>query len=182
MEFITAIWALSFWWLFIIGTVIVIDILLCEVEEFGWATAVSLISFVLISMFGAKTNPFALVLYNIDVIIGYGLLYFVLGVGWSCCRWYLMLVKDRAKLVRAINKWEALDPNERRERPSLDNTILDSQNPHLYKNRIMGWIGYWPISIIGYFFGSFIKDCVNVIYERCSSVYRRINDHVFQGF
>lgn len=104
-------------------------------------------------------------------------LYFVVGALWAVWRWYLFATEQANKFVEMKmdwlqsqrvtgdtvppelkEKWAAhLDNYENRElaRPPLVRT---------HKSRIMGWIGYWPLSVLSWFFKDMLRGVVKAIY------------------
>lgn len=45
-----------------------------------------------------------------------------------------------------------------------------------YKARIIGWIHYWPMSILLWIFGDFIRDVMDAIYRRIKGYFVRVAD------
>lgn len=54
----------------------------------------------------------------------------------------------------------------------------DSQKPLLFehKERILGWIAFWPWSALSYVFYDLLRDIAEWVWERLAGVYQRITD------
>lgn len=81
--------------------------------------------------------------------------YVLIGVAWSFFRWYRYV----QKAVKEDSKLKA-----------GDYAIAPSHN----SSRIIGWIAYWPWSLIWNITGDFFT----TLYERLSNVYQSISDKV----
>jgi hypothetical protein len=147
----------------------IVDIVLVENDCFGWTTTSLLAGLGLAAYFGADVNPFVWAWANVGSILEFFLLFWAAGALWSVLKWYLYLLKvrDRAR------KYAASGGTKSRPRDSYA-----SEN----KYRIMGWIAYWPFSMVGSIFGDFLSRIVKNIYRVLSSLYEAMGDKVFSDF
>lgn len=105
--------------------------------------------------------------------------YIVSGCIWSIFRWYLLCLDALEKTK--LKKEEMLATNGEiseygKERLQLMKPIA-SQN----KGRIIGWITYWPLSLIHFACFDFVKRLVTGLYNKLKNFMQSISDKMFKG-
>lgn len=151
------------WWGISIFIVLcLIDAALVENESATFGTFMMIVGTAALVWLAGDMNPIALAWENLGAIVVFFFGYFVVGGIWSLFKWYLHLTNVRAEMKEYGKK----------ERPR------ESYARH-NKGRIMGWIGHWPFSIVGTFFGDFLYRIGRTIYNYLGGTYERIEKHVF---
>ena len=102
-------------------------------------------------------------------------LYFLFGGLWSLFKWYQYLLKVRDELRISVSHWEKHPSGHK---PTRQPRSYASNN----KGRIMGWIAYWPFSVLAYLFGDFLSSVVRSVYRSLSKVYDGMGNRIFKGF
>ena len=160
------------WWaMSALFLVFVVDIVCLECEVEGWGTTILLIGTAILAWLAIDVNIFAWVWANLGNIFKFFFVYFLVGALWSVAKWYFFLLKVRDKMKREVE-----------ERGIAETTRPYQSFASNNKARIFSWIGHWPLSIIGTFFGDFLKRIVINIYNMLSTLYDKIGDSVFAEF
>ncbi len=173
--------ALPWYFMGFVVLLFLVDVALCESDEFGWATTVLVVGTGLAVWLGGGINPFSYVWNNLAEVFGFFVLYFAVGVAWSVGKWYLFLLRLREQVKSGEHQdiglqQKGLNENAiKRKRPAKS---FAKNN----KGRILGWIGHWPFSMIGTFIGDFIKRIVTNIYNVLQGLFDRMSNHVFADF
>ena len=169
MEFVLGMFAgmlLWPWWALSIFVVLcLIDAALVENESATFGTIMMMVGTAALVWLAGDMNPFALVWQNLGAIILFFFGYFIVGGVWSLFKWYLYLTNVRTEMKEYGKK----------ERPH--NSYARNN-----KARIMAWIGHWPFSIVGTFFGDFLYRIGRTIYNYLGGTYERIEKAVFKDF
>ena len=141
-----------------------IDSVLVEYENAAWGTGLMIVGTGFLMWLVGDVNPFMAVWYNLKEIAVFVMAYGLIGILWSFIRWGIYVRKE-AKKARAEGA---------KSRPT-----------HTYasynKARIISWIGHWPFSVIGTFFGEFLKGVLVWIYNQLSGVYEKMGNRAFAG-
>jgi len=151
------------WWglgIFII--LCLIDAALVENESATFGTAMMILGTAGLVWLAGGMNPFMLMWQNLSAVLLFFVGYFIAGGVWSLFKYYLYLTNVRDDMKeRGIT-----------ERP---------RNSYMVNNKakLMSWIGHWPFSIIGTFFGDFIYRIGRTIYNHLGGAYERIEKSVF---
>lgn len=160
------------WWAILAFILIcVTDIVLLGTDDLdgepyvGWGTTVLIVGTGLFAWLATDVNPFVWVWVNLTSIVKFLIVYFFVGALWSIVKWYFYLLKVRDKMLTRKQK----------ERPSESYARNN-------KVRIFSWIGHWPFSLVGTFFGDFLSRIVNAIYLMLSGLYDSMADRVFKDF
>lgn len=173
--------ALPWYFMSLLVILFLVDIALCESDEFGWATTVLVVGLGLAVWLGRGVNPFSYVWNNPTEVFGFFGLYFAVGAIWSIVKWYFFLLKLRDK----VQSGEHRDYSQQSK--GLSEAAIKRKRPAKSfaknnKGQIFGWIGHWPFSMIGTFIGDFIKRIVTNIYLLLQGLFDRISNHVFSDF
>lgn len=163
---------MPWYWLGLLGLLILADVILVSNDWFGGATGTLLVGGLLITFFGADVNPFTWVWANPGLVLEFVSYWLLAGAFWSIVRWYLFLLKVRARTRASASQSKQQTPLTR------PRDSYASEN----KSRITGWIAYWPFSIVGYFLGDFLTNVFKNVYRVLSSLYEKMGNAVFAGF
>lgn len=156
------------WWaLSLFALVCFVDIVCLECEAEGWGTGILIIGVAALAWLAADVNVFMWVWHNLANIAKFFLAYFLAGSLWCVAKWYFYMLKVRDKVVA--------DKDGKKIRPY---GTYAKQN----KARITSWIGHWPLSMIGFFFGDFLKRIGINLYRAISGLLDRISNSVFADF
>jgi membrane-bound ClpP family serine protease len=150
------------WWVLSAFIILcLIDAALVENESAGFGTALMIVGTAALVWIGSG-NPFALAWEHIGALAVFIFGYFIAGGVWSLFKLYIFLT----------NVKEEMKEKGLTERP-YKSYVRNN------KARILSWIGHWPFSIIGTFFGDFLYRIGNRIYNYLGGTYERIEKHVF---
>jgi hypothetical protein len=164
----TGFFALSVWWMLAIVAIFLVDVVLCEKDEFGWGTGLLMAGTALVAWLGAEVNAFLWVWENLAAVVKFSMVYFFIGAIWSFVKWYFYLIKVRDHHV----KYEVDKSPERPKSSFAKNN----------KARLMGWVAHWPFSAIGFFLGDMLRKVVEGIFNVLKGAYERVGDYVFKDF
>jgi len=154
------------WWgLGIFFLLCLVDAVLVENDSAGFGTFLILVGTGALVWLAGGHNPFMLAWTHAGDILKFFIAYFMAGALWSVARWYLYLLK-----VRDNMKANGLTKRGR------DTYARNNQA------KIVSWIGHWPFSMIGTFFGDFLTRIVTNIYRVLSNLYESIANSVFKDF
>ena len=151
------------WWgLGIFIVLCLIDAALVENESATFGSAMMIVGTAGLVWLAGDVNPFVLMWQNLGALVLFFFGYFILGGIWSLFKWYLHLTNVR----------EDMKEHGRTERP---------RNSYARNNkaRFMAWIGHWPFSIIGTFFGDVLYRIGKTVMNYLGGTYERIEKHVF---
>jgi len=151
------------WWgLGIFIVLCLVDAALVENESATFGTALMILGTSALIWVAGGMNPFTLAWEHIGVVIPFFFTYFIIGGVWSLAKYYLFLTNVKTDMKeRGVT-----------ERPR--NTYMKNN-----KAKLLAWIGHWPFSIIGTFFGDFLYRIGRTIYNTLGGTYERIENHVF---
>lgn len=162
---IFALWTLGFYILLVIFCLI--EAALVEHEHEGFATLL-MIAFLV----GLEKLSHVPVVQTIKqhwlTAIGLIACYLLIGVGWSLVRWYMFCYKQKTELLDPHNEWN---------KKNLSSRPL----PREHKSRIMGWMSYWPFSMVWTFFDDVIAEFFNWAFEQCENRFDKISEKIFSG-
>ena len=165
LGFAAGFFLLPWYWMSMLTLLFIVDIVLVENDCFGWTTTSLLAGLGLAAYFGADVNPFVWAWANVGSILEFFLLFWAAGALWSVLKWYLYLLKVR----------------EHAREMGIKSRPTDSYASY-NKYRIMGWIAYWPFSMVGSIFGDFLSRIVKSIYRVLSGLYEAMGNKVFLDF
>jgi len=189
------------WLLLIIVALIVlgiIDMVLVEAEQFGWATLLLILTGVGLH-FLHVFSVLEWIHLNGWFTLAYVGGYFAAGIVWSFVKWfsYLMRMRDRYRqyreefltgkglpanteltdeLLKSLkefirDKWDReFSPNDLASRPKA------RQN----KRRITAWVAYWPVSLIGTFLNDPVRRLIDWIWSWFKGLYQQVADRVYR--
>ena len=115
-----------------------------------------------------------------QILVLYIFIYVVIGVAWSAYKWYEYV---RAQAVRAKDYRVAYDKLPIEKKKAYDsfgdclNRVSDvNSNIDITRNKgkITYWIAFWWASLISTFFGTWLYNFFNNIYEMCTGLYKYI--------
>lgn len=178
---------------------------LTEVESFGWATVV-----LLATVAGAQffhVVPLlewvsAHVLDSLWLVLGY----LALGVGWSFVKWFSFLLGfrdqyrelkaaflDRQKELVSITgrKNELADQSEEERMKAFHRSIAfetyrgqrltDKPKASKNKSRIVAWMAYWPLSLVGTLLNDPVRRLFNWLFSGFKALYQQMADAIFRN-
>lgn len=172
-------------WLLVLSLVVLILTCLVTYQEIWFISGVLLIVHsIILALFG-DFNLFSEIIAHpleaVLVLAGY------LGIGiiWSTFKWYIFLVKAKNKF---INFRKEFFSNPKNVGISQDKflEIAESRSVRYkpkateFKSNIVGWMAFWPFSLIATLLGDFVKDIFEFIYEKFRNCWQKISDYVWQ--
>lgn len=191
----------TFWfWLIVIEIVILFTCVARETT--GWAT-LSIIAFGCL-LYWAGGVDFITYFREHPGWLYYGIPgYFLIGFGWSLFRWVTFLLDRRTKVreqkerfceSKGFNKHIALTQK------AVDSKLLDQETlndwkgsvwprdllskpkARNYKYKIVGWLAYWPFSLVWYVVDDLVRKIANTIYNLVQGLYQSISNKIFADF
>jgi hypothetical protein len=171
--------------------------------EKGIFAFLSTVAYGVLLQFVFHVDVVHIVLHNPMWIIAGMAVYFPIGAAWSFFRWYMFVHAELSKYVDFKTKWliskgqtsfEDIPDNlkeewikylEGQEGSSYSGYIdrKDLVKPPLvreHKDKILRWIGYWPISAIAWAFNDMIRGFCKMIYGRIANWLQSISNKVFE--
>lgn len=156
-----------FWALIVVSLIITVRL----VETFDphevWAGFTILITLVLLAIFGNWEffkNILIFIQDNPLIIVGYVLIYIIIGIGWSFFKWYAYLRKKRDYY--------------------REHNFKDPKIPGFKENvsRIVSWMMYWPFSALWTLTHNLFRDVFNFLTEQLRGAYEKVTKNVFKEF
>ena len=167
-----------------------IGMVVCAFLERGWEACLGLAALVFgVSFFGGG-HPFAALADHAALAAAAVIGYFVAGSFWSVAKFrlYAGSLKNKFRDFKKNNlakagsaSVEALDPAALEEFRKQAAAYMAIQAPHGYpvkthelKATILFWMGWWPLSVVGYILDEPIKRLMETLYRMFSGVYAKI--------
>lgn len=117
-------------------------------------------------------------LYTIAGVVGY----LALGIGWSFFKWDRYISERIEELKNAWDKYSDPDSGFKKKVGTFTEYVKDSGSVPPASDRkstIATWIFYWPISIVLYVLGDFLREFVNWVVKFFGNIYNAItNRHI----
>ncbi len=184
----------------------VVETILTETENFGWAT-VTLIATAVGSVLLHRLWPD--IPSVLDFVRDHGVFtlvyvgaYLAIGIAWSFAKWfsYLMSFRDTFRTQKeAFIKSKGLNPDaqvpvemqEELKKFIQDNVgwgnqhrtqLYSMERPRASKNkaRITAWASFWPFSFVGTFLNDPVRRLFNFLFNQFKALYQRMSDWVFR--
>ncbi len=165
--FVLGMFTLPWLWLLAVSILCIVDVVLCENDAFGWATALLIGGVGLVAWLGGDVNVLSWTWANLAGLVKLFIGYLLVGSLWSIVKWYFYLLKIRDR-VKESSHDKNTRPVDTYARYNMD--------------KLIGWIGHWPFSMIGSLFGDVLTRIVTSIYRVLSGLYDRVANSVFAGF
>lgn len=185
------LFALTGFWLWLSLGLSILSLCVCAYrDKYWWCTVDLVLLLVLLSI----TGNFPIVALGKHIqdhplaVIADVLGYFVFGMVWAALKWKLFLFRVRAKLDRWRSSGEGFARNQslQLELSSVDmvDGVREGETPRVdvskHRSRIVGWIGYWPVSVVLWVVGDFLRDVVDACYRAVSGFFQRMADKAFE--
>lgn len=164
---------------------------LVENDRAGGA-GISVVIFGLLLQFLGGVDVFGTIWNNPVYILVFLALYLVAGTVWAVSKWYIF-VKKIARKYREIKteflhsrKLEPGDPLDDKQRAELLRQARDSgikevpPRANSNKSRIIGWMVFWPISLVWSLLDDFVKELFTQVYDFIGGFLQRISNRVFK--
>lgn len=103
----------------------------------------------------------------------YALGYLLLGTAYSFLKWTLLVYKLRDEMRRKGHWCYGTGYGSNRR---------DAPQPSEFKNRITGWIMYWPVSGLWTLINDPIRKASQFIYNKCEATFHKISANAFKEF
>jgi hypothetical protein len=182
-------------WLLTIGVVIALMVLVEFEKNFISLCLVAATAALL--YFGGNSDAFR---WFVDHPLQVGLAilgYILAGSAWSIVKWFLFVVEKKEKFLEFKAHYLNTHPEgiEGFKKMFNDNTVsvydTDRQahfsirkaygipEPRDYKSRIVGWMGWWPWSLLNAILFDFFKKVFQHIYNVLTELYRSIAKKVY---
>jgi hypothetical protein len=176
---------------------VIIAILLVAAEEFAWGYVTLIVYATLLAIF-TPINPFMTIWHNPLQVLGFFILYFVIGAIYSTLK-YGSFVRKLIQKVKDIKQGFISEHNltiqttdeipeefQKVWKEYKNHKLSYSDKSKLEKgirptdqaSLIMNWIAFWPFSAIGLFIADPLKHLVTSIYEHMISIYSKMYDHI----
>lgn len=118
--------------------------------------------------------------------------YILAGTGWSLGKWFLFVVDRKEKLIEFKDEWLRENPEGDFKAYFNSDKIIyrEGKNAHIrqhygvpeprdHKVRILGWMGWWPWSLLNALLFEFFKRVFQHVYNSLAGVFRRIAKRVY---
>lgn len=187
----------------VLVVVFIVETVLTEIEHWGWATLLLLLTAVG-CQFLTPFHPVAFVQEHGVFTLVYALAYVGVGVAWSFVKWFSFLrgFRDTFRgLKETFCKGRSLDasqPVPQQHLPAfkdflrdntdwqmdskMRNTLHNLERPRAANNkrRITAWMAYWPCSVIGTFLNDPVRRFFNWAFGQFKALYQKMSDYVFR--
>jgi len=170
-------------------------------DDLAGAMWVTIISILILCMFGNLAVGFKWCIANPKLILPIGLSYFAMGLLWSIAKWYATLCQLRREYAAARKEFlikNELDPSgavpigkkkawrdflaHNANRQDLVSFAAGRYNPAGKTEAIIAWIAYWPISLFWTLLDDPIRRFGAFIYRRFTGIYDSIYARVHGNF
>jgi hypothetical protein len=111
----------------------------------------------------------------------YGLFaYAVIGAVWSIFKWWRYLHKDdiQARIKMDFDAWKSRSENEGKPVSAFVTSPSNTVRASNSKPRIIGWIAYWPASLVWALTHDLLKWIADSVYDLLKRIYLAIADSV----
>lgn len=150
----------------------------------GGAIVTMVVALILLELGGLGLVP--LVLANPAVSVVAGILYVATGVVWALFKWYLHVQERKERAVELRDSWRRSNPSTNFEEyvndPNLSYWTKKEflpPKPSESRSQIMGWMGYWPLSILLSFF-PVLSNLFKHVFNIFSGLFRKISEAQFK--
>jgi len=192
-------------WFYLLSVVTVLIVVSLLIEDKFFWSAFWVGGFIAVLHAFGDAHFFQHIVDNPAWALAYIFGYLAIGAGWSFFKWWMMLrcvrkrydelrvkfVKDKKLEDNVIpadlkDEWRKHVVSHRCHKMRYGYGDIQNDNPAIpplsqNKTKITGWMVYWPISIVLFFFEDFLSKLFDAIYDMFSNVYQRISDSVFKG-
>lgn len=184
----------------LIGVFILLAILMAFVEYENFTGATGFVTLVLLGAIGVLYKKGLLgvtwlwITAHPFYVVGCILLYFVLACAWGFEKWYFYCLNLRDEYLEALSDWKSHHNIKDRaiteaELNTFMNTLsLPRRNLYKFplkasehKSQIIGWMSYWPASVVWSLINDPVKWACRNIYRKCAATYQAISNRVFSG-
>lgn len=186
----------------------IVECFLTEVEKFGWATTLFIVSIVgaVVGAHFMDLHPFQwLVSHGVEAVL-YVVAYVGAGLVWSFGKWFFFLWRFRdkyreykLKFLHGLNPaftadmpvptdqlphfYDFLDRQERYSsayyRVFKDNPLSKKPRAVNNKARITAWMSFWPYSLVGTLLNDPVRRLFNAIFSWVKGLYQKMADAMF---
>jgi|SRR5579885_451314 len=176
----------------------IVEMVLVEAEKFGWATLVLIVTgvglhflHVLSVVDWVKDNGW----FTLAYVGGYVLA----GIAWSFVKWFsfIMRMRDRYRQYKEEFLQSKKLPTNTviTEEVSQDlqqyiagkwdhefgsNSVGERPKARKNKSRIVAWMAYWPLSLIGTVLNDPVRRLFNLIFNWFKGLYQQMVDRVYR--
>lgn len=167
-------------WIMALILLFLIEIALCERNYFTGATLLLLFGTSFLFWVAADFNMGTWMwTHKVDAVVFLGK-YLLIGGVWSLLKWFSvsLKMKEQLRVDREIYDGRAPDEIENfreEQRPSRPPKSYARNS----KARIIGWIGHWPFSMLGYFIGEFLTRVFEWVFNMFRGAYEWIEKRVW---
>jgi hypothetical protein len=154
------------WWAMGLFTLMLVaDVVLLENNSEGWATTVFFLTLATLVWWLWPEGAEFWSWQNVKDFTMFLVFWLVAGILWSIPRAYFFLLSKKKELVGRGTKKRTYDSY-------ISNNV----------DRVYGWIVFWPLSIVGFFFGDFLSRLVDFVMDLFGNVYKKMEQRVFAGW
>jgi len=191
--------------LVVLFALFVLECILTETENFGWATITLLACGVASVVLGRWFHIYSIADFIRDhgaFTLVYACVYIGIGILWSFVKWfsYLMSFRDTFREMKeGFLKERNLDPTDQvpenlrgsfkdyvRNHVGWSNKhrtqLWDLERPRASKNkgRITAWASFWPFSFVGTLLNDPVRRLFNFLFKWFKELYQKLSDHLFR--
>jgi hypothetical protein len=187
--------------------VVILAIVLTEAECWGWAT-ITLVGSVVAAHYAGLADVLTFLRTHMVETALYALGYVAVGVLWSFIKWFSFLhrsrddLRERKDKLRAHYEKHIKSPQfSRTTKEMIEGEMVDVPVPvptfeeYLRdyganlkrptaadnKGRIIGWMAFWPFSVVGTFLNDPVRRLFNFLFRHFKTLYQKMADHVFRN-
>jgi len=129
---------------------------------------------------GFMTNKVDWLVYNWHLVIMGVAIYVAIGILWSAYKWYTYVRSYIPEINGLRVIYDSITLDEKKKYDSFADFISKYSSINRYmsvgynKAKIIKWIVFWWASLIATFFGDWLYNFFNHIYEMCTGLYKYI--------
>lgn len=196
--------------LVVLFALFVLECILTETENFGWATVTLIVtgvgSVLLHRLWPGVPSVLDFILAHGVFTLAYVGAYVVIGIVWSFVKWfsYLMSFRDAFRTQKeAFFKEKGLSGlvitapipqehqaafkefvrNNARWNSEHRSQLFDMERPRASKNkaRITAWASFWPFSFVGTLLNDPVRRLFNLLFNWFKALYQQMSDWVLRN-
>lgn len=160
--------------------------ILVEIEKWFFTTVLLIGTVIAMHYFEVQDLSGLLRMSPLDVAL-YVLGYIAAGVLWSFAKWFSYLHRFRDRYREEVEKFRGRVASQGENAEEALRSMLRysglAERPTAAKSRsrIIGWMTFWPISVVSTALNDPIRRIFNALFNRFKVLYQKMVDHVFRN-